>query len=66
MSKVQSTDHVYDNRLYGDVWLMEQVALATNIRQNLEVVFKGDLELVDDIITLAIYPYLTHHTYNLK
>jgi transposase len=57
-------DHTYHNRLYGDVWLMEQVAIATNIRQDLEVVFKGNLELVEDIITLAIYPYLTQHTYN--
>jgi hypothetical protein len=41
------------------VWLLKQVAIATNIRQDLEVVFKGNMELVDDIMTLAIFPYIT-------
>jgi hypothetical protein len=52
------------NRLYGDVWLLEQVALKTGIRQDLERVFEGNRELVDDIITLAMFPYITKYTYN--
>ena len=52
------------NRLYGDIWLLEQVALKTGIRQDLETVFNGNLEIVDDIITLAVFPYLTKYTYN--
>ena len=52
------------NSLYGHVWLLEQVALKTGIRQDLEVVFNGNSELVDDILTLAMFPYLTGHTYN--
>ncbi len=52
------------NRLYGDVWLLEQVAKATGIRQDLEKVFEGNKEMVDDILTLAIFPYLTQYTYN--
>jgi transposase len=52
------------NRLYGDIWLLEQVALKTGIRQDLEKVFSGNREIVDDIITLAIFPYLTKYTYN--
>ena len=52
------------NRLYGDIWLLEQVALKTGIRQDLEKVFNGNLEIVDDIITLAMFPYLTTFTYN--
>jgi hypothetical protein len=52
------------NRLYGDIWLLEQIALKTGIRQDLEAVFGENREIVDDIITLAIFPYITKYTYN--
>jgi len=52
------------NRLYGDIWLLEQVATKTGIRQDLEAVFKGNREIVNDILTLAIFPYITKFTYN--
>jgi len=52
------------NRLYGDVWLLEQVARNTGIRKDLETVFSGNREIVDDILTLAVFPYLTQFTYN--
>jgi hypothetical protein len=52
------------NRLYGDIWLLEQVAKKTGIRQDLEAVFNGNCEIVDDILTLAMFPYLTKFTYN--
>lgn len=52
------------NRLYGDIWLLEQVAIRTGVRQDLEAVFNGNRELVDDIITLSIFPYLTKFNYN--
>jgi len=52
------------NRLYGDIWLLEQIAEKTGIRQDLERVFNGNSEIVDDIITLAIFPYITKFTYN--
>ena len=52
------------NRLYGDVWLLEQIAMKTGIRQDLEAVFNGNREIVDDILTLAVFPYLTKFTYN--
>lgn len=52
------------NRLYGDIWLLEQIATKTGIRQDLESVFNGNSEIVDDIITLAIFPYITKFTYN--
>ena len=52
------------NRLYGDVWLLEQVALQTGIRQDLEKVFDGDNEIVNDIMTLAMFPYITKYNYS--
>ena len=52
------------NRLYGDIWLLENVAIKTGIRRDLEIVFKGNREVVDDILTLAMFPYITKYTYN--
>lgn len=52
------------NRLYGDIWLLEQVAGKTGIRQDLGKVFDGNQEVVDDILTLAIFPYITKYSYN--
>ena len=52
------------NRFYGDVWLLEQVALKTGIRQDLLSVFEGNTEMVNDILTLSFFPFLTGHTYN--
>jgi hypothetical protein len=33
------------NRLYGDIWLLEQVASKTGLRQDLEVVFSGNCKM---------------------
>ena len=52
------------NRLYGDIWLLEQIATKIGIRQDLEAVFGGNHETVDDIMTLAMFPYITKFTYN--
>ena len=59
-----ASDEKDQNRLYGDIWLLEQIAAKTGIRQDLESVFSGNSEIVDDIITLAIFPYITKFTYN--
>jgi hypothetical protein len=53
-----------ESRLYGDIWLLEQVAIKTGIRQDLEVVFNENCEFVDDILTLAMYFYLTEFNYS--
>ena len=52
------------NRLYGDVWLMERVAEKTKIREDLEKVFEGNKEKVDDIMTLAMFPYISNYSYS--
>ena len=53
-----------ENRLYGDVWLLDQIATKTGIRKDLETVFHGNREMVDDILTLAMFPYLTKFNYS--
>lgn len=52
------------NRFYGDIWLLEQVAIKTGIRKDIEKVFEGNKVIVDDIMTLAFFPYLSGYSYN--
>ena len=37
------------NRMYGDIWLLKQVAVKTGIKQDLENVFNNNRKIVDDI-----------------
>lgn len=53
-----------ENRFYGDVWLLEQIAEKTGLTKDLEKVFAGNREMVHDILTLAMFPYLTGKAYN--
>lgn len=53
-----------ENRLYGDIWLLERIADVTGIRQDLIKVFEGNTEMVDAVMTMAIYPLCTRGTYN--
>jgi hypothetical protein len=57
-------DDDHQNRFYGDIWLLEQIAMKTGVRQDLESVFNGNREIVDDILTLAMFPYLTKFNYS--
>lgn len=52
------------NRLYGATWLLEQIARTTGIRRDLEEVFEGNKDMVDDVMTLAMFPYLTNFSYS--
>lgn len=52
------------NRLYGHIWLLEQIAEDTGIHKDLLTVFDGNKALVNDILTLAMFPYVTGYTYN--
>ena len=52
------------NRFYGDIWLLEQIAIKTGIQKDLEAVFNENSEIVDDILTLAMFPYLTKYNYS--
>lgn len=52
------------NRFYGDVWLLEQIAKKTGLRNDLVKVFEGNQEMVNDVMTLAMFPYLTGYNYN--
>lgn len=51
------------NRFYGDVWLLEQLAVKLGIRKDLMAVFDGNGEIVNDILTLAYFPIITDYAY---
>lgn len=52
------------DRLYGDVWLLEQIAEKIGLRKDLLTVFNGNDELVNMVLTLAMYPYLSKNSFN--
>jgi len=43
---------------YGEVWLFEQIIHKLKLREELEMVFDGNHELVSDILKLVLWPYL--------
>ena len=52
------------NRQYGDIWLFEQVAGKTGVRLDFMVAFDGNREMVDAILTLAMFLYITRFSYS--
>ena len=58
---VESQD---ENRLYGDIWLLEKIAEATGIRKDILKTFGGNREMTDAVMTLAVYLLCGKGTYN--
>lgn len=54
----------HGDRLYGDVWLLEQIAEKTGLRKDLLTVFDGNKEVVDMVLTLAMFPYISRYSDN--
>ena len=52
------------DRQYGATWFLDQVAERTGVREDLQTVFGGNTEIVDDILTMAYYPFLDNLSYN--
>ena len=52
------------NPFYGDIWLLEQIAEKTGIKKDLLSVFDSNVEMVNDVLTLVMFPYLTGFIYN--
>lgn len=59
-----SDDGDDSNKLYGDIWLLEQIAEKTGIRKDLEDALGGNREMADAIMTLAMYHVTTGNTFN--
>ena len=59
-----SSDDDDSNKLYGDIWLLEQIAEKTGLRKDLEEALGGNREMADAIMTLAMYHITTGNTFN--
>lgn len=53
-----------ENRLYGDIWLLEQIADCTGLRKDLLKTFENNKETVNAILTLAFFLFSGKGTYN--
>ena len=52
------------NRFYGDVWLLEQVVDKVGLRADLMATFYENAEIVNDVLTLAYYSFITGNSYS--
>jgi transposase len=59
-----SCDDDDSNKLYGDIWLLEQIAGKTGLRKDLEEALGGNREMADAIMTLAMFHITTGNTFN--
>lgn len=59
----QESSETEENRLYGDIWLLEQIDKESHVREDLMEAL-GCKKKVDDILTLAMFFVTTGHTSN--
>lgn len=52
------------DRQYGATWLLDRVAEKTGVKEDLKKVFGGNMEMVDDVLTLAYYPFVDNLSYS--
>ena len=52
------------NRFYGATWLLGMLADETGLREDLMSVFGNNQTVVDDILTIAMYLFLTNYNLN--
>lgn len=52
------------DRQYGPTWLLNQVAAKSGLTDDLRKVFGGNMEMVNDILTLAYFPFIDNLSYN--
>ena len=59
-----SVNDQFNNLLYGHVWFLIKIAEKYNLIEDLNIVFEYNNNIVNDIITLAIFPYLTQWNFD--
>jgi len=52
------------NLLYGDIWLLEQVAKTIGLREDLVKAFNGNQEIADAILSIAMYQIANGGSFN--
>ena len=53
----------YNNKLYGAFWLLEQISRDCGLYEDLQKTFKGNMAKVNEVLSLAFFPYLSGKTY---
>ena len=53
-----------NNRLYGSFWLLEKIAEKVGLKDNLMTVFEQNVFVVNELLSLAFYPYISGKNYN--
>ena len=52
------------DRQYGSTWLLDRVAEATGVKEDLLKVFDGNHELVAQVLTMAYFPFVDSLSYS--
>ena len=52
------------DRQYGATWLLDKVAEATGVKDDLLKVLGGNNEMVNDVLTMAYFPFIENLSYN--
>lgn len=52
------------DRQYGATWLLDRVADVTGVRDDLMKAFGGNAEMVNDILTMAYFPFIDNLSYS--
>ena len=54
----------YNNRLYGAFWLLERISRECGLYDDLTETFGGNMAKVNEVLSLAFFPYLSGKNYN--
>ena len=54
----------YQDRFFGTTWLLGKIVDKLHVKEDLLATFHGDTDIVNDILTIAMFPYLTGYNLN--
>ena len=54
----------YSNKLYGAVWLLQELAIQCGLIKDLYEVFQNNLAVTNEIFVLSIVPYISRRSYS--
>ncbi len=52
------------DRQYGPTWFLTEVARRVGLLDDLREVFDGNMQMVNDVLTLAFFPFIDNLSYN--
>ena len=61
---VKASNLCHSCKIYGSIWLLEQIAEQKGLFSDLLAVFNGDIGATNDVLTLAIYTIVENRSFN--